>query len=86
MADELCVVRSIHSEAINHDPAITFLQTGFQLSGRPSIGSWVSYGLGAMNRDLPTYIVMTPGAAPAMPSRCTAVCGRPVFCPPSIQG
>ncbi len=41
VADELCVVRSIHSEAINHDPAITFLQTGFQLSGRPSIGSWV---------------------------------------------
>ena len=69
VADELCVVRSIHSEAINHDPAITFLQTGFQLSGRPSIGSWVSYGLGAMNRDLPTYIVMTSrgGSGDAQP-------------------
>ena len=69
VADELCVVRSIHSETINHDPAITFLQTGFQLSGRPSIGSWVSYGLGAMNRDLPTYIVMTSrgGSGDAQP-------------------
>ena len=69
VADELCVVRSIHSEAINHDPAITFLQTGFQLSGRPSIGSWVSYGLGVMNRDLPTYIVMTSrgGSGDAQP-------------------
>jgi hypothetical protein len=69
VADELCVVRSVHSEAINHDPAITFLQTGFQLSGRPSIGSWVSYGLGAINRDLPTYIVMTSrgGSGDAQP-------------------
>jgi hypothetical protein len=69
VADDLCVVRSIHSDAINHDPAITFLQTGFQLSGRPSIGSWVSYGLGAMNRDLPTYIVMTSrgGSGDAQP-------------------
>jgi len=69
VADELCVVRSIHSEAINHDPAITFFQTGFQLSGRPSIGSWVSYGLGEMNRNLPTYIVMTSrgGSGDAQP-------------------
>lgn len=69
VADDLCVVRSIHSEAINHDPAITFLQTGFQLSGRPSFGSWVSYGLGAMNRDLPSYIVMTSrgGSGDAQP-------------------
>ena len=69
VADELCIVRSIHSEAINHDPAITFLQTGFQLSGRPSIGSWVSYGLGSMNRDLPAYVVMTSrgGSGDAQP-------------------
>lgn len=69
VADDLCVLRSIHSEAINHDPAITFLQTGFQLSGRPSFGSWVSYGLGAMNRDLPSYIVMTSrgGSGDAQP-------------------
>ncbi len=59
IADDLCVVRSIHSEAINHDPAITFYQTGFQLAGRPSIGSWVSYGLGSENRNLPNYVVLT---------------------------
>jgi hypothetical protein len=69
IADELCIVRSIHSEAINHDPAITFLQTGFQLSGRPSIGSWVSYGLGSINKDLPSYVVMTSrgGSGDAQP-------------------
>jgi len=59
MADELCVVRSMQTDAINHDPAITFFQTGSQLAGRPSIGSWMSYGLGAVNRDLPAYAVLT---------------------------
>jgi hypothetical protein len=59
VADEWCQVRSMVTEAINHDPAITFFQTGSQLAGRPSIGSWVSYGLGSMNRDLPSYIVLT---------------------------
>ncbi|MBM80288.1 MAG: sulfatase [Planctomycetaceae bacterium] len=59
VADDLCVIRSMHTEAINHDPAITFFQTGFQLAGRPSIGSWVSYGLGALNRNLPSYVVLT---------------------------
>ena len=59
VADELCVVRSMFTEAINHDPAITFCQTGSQLAGRPSIGSWLSYGLGSMNADLPAYVVMT---------------------------
>ena len=49
----------MHTEAINHDPAITFFQTGFQLAGRPSIGSWVSYGLGSNNKDLPNYVVLT---------------------------
>ncbi|WDI41059.1 DUF1501 domain-containing protein [Bremerella sp. P1] len=56
--DDLTVIRSMYTEAINHDPAITFFQTGSQLAGRPSIGAWVSYGLGTMNRDLPTYIVL----------------------------
>ncbi|MCF2447191.1 DUF1501 domain-containing protein [Dyadobacter sp. CY345] len=56
--DELCIIKSIHSEAINHDPAITFFQTGNQLPGRPSIGSWVSYGLGSDNQNLPTFIVL----------------------------
>jgi hypothetical protein len=59
VADDLCLVRSMFTEAINHDPAITFVQTGSQLAGRPSIGSWVSYGLGSENADLPAYVVLT---------------------------
>ena len=58
VADDLCLIRSMHTEQINHDPAITFFQTGFQLAGRPSIGSWVSYGLGSENNDLPSFVVM----------------------------
>ncbi len=58
IADQLCFVKSMHTEAINHDPAVTFFQTGFQLAGRPSIGSWVSYGLGSQNKDLPAFVVM----------------------------
>src|SRR3954465_8238776 len=58
IVDELCFVRSLHTEAINHDPAITFFQTGAQLAGRPSIGSWLSYGLGTENRDLPAFVVL----------------------------
>ncbi len=57
-ADKLCVIRSMHTEAINHDPAITFFQTGSQLPGRPSMGSWVAYGLGTANENLPSYIVL----------------------------
>ncbi len=59
VADELCVIRSMNTEAINHDPAITFLQTGFQLAGRPSIGAWLSYGLGSENENLPSFVAMT---------------------------
>ena len=59
IADEMCVIRSMHTDAINHDPAITFFQTGSQISGRPSNGSWVSYGLGSANKDLPAYVVLT---------------------------
>lgn len=58
VVDDLCIIKSINSEAINHDPAITFFQTGNQLPGRPSIGSWVSYGLGSDNQNLPTFIVL----------------------------
>ncbi|MBM3763062.1 MAG: DUF1501 domain-containing protein [Acidobacteria bacterium] len=57
-ADDLCFVKSLHTEAINHDPAVTFSQTGFQLAGRPSIGAWVAYGLGSENQNLPAYVVM----------------------------
>jgi hypothetical protein len=58
VVDQLCIIKSMHTEAINHDPAITFFQTGFQLAGRPSIGSWLSYGLGSENKDLPAFVVM----------------------------
>lgn len=62
IADEICVVKSLFTEAINHDPAITFLQTGSIQAGRPSMGSWISYGLGSENRDLPTFVALTSGA------------------------
>ncbi len=71
VADELCVIRSMHTEAINHDPAITFFQTGFPLAGRPAIGSWASYGLGTLNADLPAYLVLT--------SRATAGGAQPLY-------
>jgi hypothetical protein len=58
IAKEICVVKSMWTEAINHDPAVTYIQTGSQLPGRPSFGSWVSYGLGSANQDLPTYVVL----------------------------
>jgi len=58
LADDICVVKSLYTEAINHDPAVTFLQTGAQLAGRPSIGAWLSYGLGNENADLPAFVVM----------------------------
>lgn len=58
IADELCFIHSMHTEAINHDPAITFFQTGSQQAGRPSIGSWLSYGLGSENENLPGFCVL----------------------------
>ena len=61
VADELCVIRSMHTEAINHDPAITFSLTGFQIAGRPSMGAWLSYGLGSDNADLPAFVAMLSG-------------------------
>ena len=60
-ADQWCFIKSVHSEPINHDPAMTFLQTGRQIPGRPAVGSWLHYGLGSENEDLPAYIVMTSG-------------------------
>ena len=58
VADDLCIINSMQTDAINHDPAITFCQTGFQLAGRPSMGAWVAYGLGSANENLPAYVVM----------------------------
>jgi hypothetical protein len=58
VADQLCFVKAMHTEAINHDPAVTFFQTGAQLAGRPSIGAWLAYGLGSENHDLPAFVAM----------------------------
>src|SRR3954470_9962402 len=58
VVDDLCIVKSIFTEAINHDPALTFFQTGAQVGNRPSMGSWVSYGLGTENKNLPSYCVL----------------------------
>jgi hypothetical protein len=59
IADDICVIRSMHTEAINHDPAHTFMNTGTTISGRPSMGSWVTYGLGSDCSDLPGFVVLT---------------------------
>ena len=58
IVDDICIVRAMHTEAINHDPAITFFCSGNQIAGRPSMGAWMSYGLGTMNNDLPSFIVL----------------------------
>ena len=58
IVDDLCFIKSLHTEAINHDPAITFFQTGSQQAGRPSMGAWLSYGLGSANQNLPSFVVL----------------------------
>ncbi len=67
IVDELCIVKSMYTEAINHEPAVMFLQTGSQLRGRPSIGSWLSYGLGSINQNLPAFVVMISKGGGAQP-------------------
>ena len=58
MVDDMAIIRSMHTEAINHEPAITFIQTGSMIAGKPCIGAWVAYGLGTTNKDLPTFVVL----------------------------
>ncbi len=58
VADDIAVIKTLHTEAINHDPAITYIQTGSQIPGRPSLGAWLSYGLGSMNENLPAFVVL----------------------------
>ena len=58
MVDDIAIVKTLHTDAINHEPAITFLQTGFMIAGKPCIGSWLAYGLGSMNQSLPTFVVL----------------------------
>ena len=65
--DDLCFIRSMYTEAINHDPAVTFFQTGSQIAGRPSIGAWLSYGLGSVNQNLPAFVVMVSAGQGGQP-------------------
>lgn len=58
IVDDLCIIKSVHTEAINHDPAVTYILTGSQLPGRPSFGAWLSYGLGSLNSNLPAFVVL----------------------------
>jgi len=69
VADDLVFIKSLHTEQINHDPAVTFAQTGFQIAGRPSLGAWVTYGLGTMNQDLPAFVVMITGSGQSLAER-----------------
>jgi hypothetical protein len=69
IVDDVSFIKSMYTEQINHDPAVTFTQTGFQLAGRPSLGSWVSYGLGSENADLPAFCVMVTGGGQALSER-----------------
>lgn len=71
IADDMCIVRSMYTEAINHDPAITFFQTGSQIPGRPSIGAWLTYGLGSLTENLPAFV--------AMSSRGSGKGGQPIY-------
>ena len=73
-ADQMCLVRSMNTEAINHEPAITFMQTGNQITGRPCLGSWVSYGLGSLNENLPTFVVLV--AEPTNKEQIQAISGK----------
>jgi uncharacterized protein (DUF1501 family) len=59
IVDDIAIIKTVHTEAINHDPAITYIQTGSELPGKPSLGAWLSYGLGSENQDLPSYVVLT---------------------------
>ena len=67
IADDICIVRTMHTEHVNHDPASKFLHTGFQIAGRPSGGAWVNYALGSENQDLPAFVVLSSGNAGGVP-------------------
>ncbi len=74
VVDEMCFIRSMHTEAINHEPAISYMQTGNQITGRPCLGSWASYGLGSMNENLPTFVVLV--ARPSNTEQVQAISAR----------
>ena len=74
MVDDMCFIRSMHTEAINHEPAISYMQTGNQVTGRACLGSWASYGLGSANKDLPTFVVLV--AQPRNTEQIQAISAR----------
>jgi hypothetical protein len=74
MVDDMCFIRSMHTEAINHEPAITYMQTGNQITGRPCLGAWASYGLGSLNENLPTFVVLV--ARPSNTEQIQAISAR----------
>ncbi len=74
VVDDMCFIRSMHTEAINHEPAITYMQTGNMVTGRPCIGSWMSYGLGSLNSNLPTFVVLV--AQPTNKEQIQAISAR----------
>ena len=74
MVDDVCFIRSMHTEAINHEPAISYMQTGNQITGRPCLGAWVSYGLGSLNDNLPTFVVLV--AKPSNTEQVQAISAR----------
>jgi uncharacterized protein (DUF1501 family) len=87
VVDDLCFIRSMHTEAINHDPAVTLLQTGHQQPGRPSLGAWLSYGLGSENSSLPGFVVLISRGSAARPADpLYARLWGPGFLPSSHQG
>ncbi|QDT37879.1 DUF1501 domain-containing protein [Stratiformator vulcanicus] len=87
VADDLCFIKSVYTEAINHDPARTFIQTGAQLAGRPSMGTWVTYGLGSECHDLPSFMVLTSiGSCKRTPQPVSSRLWGSGFLPSEYQG
>lgn len=86
LADDICIIKSLHTEAINHDPGITYMNTGNQLPGYASMGAWVSYGLGTVNENLPAFIAMvSQGTGKTRGSPSFHDFGAAAFCLPLIK-
>ena len=88
IVDDIALVKTVHTDAINHDPAFTFVMTGSEMPGKPSIGSWLGYGLGSENNDLPAFVVLTPrsGRRRAAARRSSPACGAAASCRRKYSG
>src|SRR5438045_4436157 len=86
VADDICIIRSMVTEAINHDPAHTFMNTGTTISGRPAIGSWLWYGLGSESQDLPGFVVMISTGRAGQSQPVSARPSHSGFLPSRLQG